>query len=154
MSRGQAPYGTKPACAKRAARTPPPVVPHPKFLAAQAAYTEALLPGSAWIRIVPRLWGPPRASHRFPYCEYGNPSSPAGTAAAECPWEEEPPDRVGSSADFPKSPITAGLCVTVSSVYFEGNRAKPVIICLLFITAVPIIMLFARGERDSGGHVL
>ena len=26
---------------------PPPVVPHPESIAAQAAYTEALLPGSA-----------------------------------------------------------------------------------------------------------
>ena len=34
------------AFAKRPTRTPPPVVPHPESLAAQAAYAEALLPGS------------------------------------------------------------------------------------------------------------
>jgi hypothetical protein len=43
----QAPYGANSACAKRAAyRDPPPVAPHPESLAAQVAYTEALLPGS------------------------------------------------------------------------------------------------------------
>ena len=48
---------------------PPPVVPHPESIAAQAAYAEALLPGSAPARIVSRHWGPPRACYRVPYCE-------------------------------------------------------------------------------------
>jgi hypothetical protein len=33
---------------------PPPVVPHPESIAAQAAYAEALLPGSAPAQIVSR----------------------------------------------------------------------------------------------------
>jgi hypothetical protein len=47
-SPSRAPYRTPSACAKRATYPdPPPVlVPHPESLAAQAAYTEALLPGS------------------------------------------------------------------------------------------------------------
>jgi hypothetical protein len=65
----RAPSGTLPACAKRAAYSdPPPVVPHPESLAAQAAYNEALLPGAP-ARIVSRHWGPPRACYRVPYCE-------------------------------------------------------------------------------------
>ena len=41
-------YRTPSACAKRAAYpAPPPVVPDPESIAAQAAYTEALLPRSA-----------------------------------------------------------------------------------------------------------
>ena len=86
----RAPYRTPPACANRGAAypDPPPVVPHPESIAAQAAYAEALLPGSAPARIVSRHWGPPRACYRVPYCDKGDPS---GTAAAECPEEEEPP---------------------------------------------------------------
>ena len=47
-SPSRAPDRTPSACAKRATYPdPPPVlVPHPESLAAQAAYTEALLPGS------------------------------------------------------------------------------------------------------------
>jgi hypothetical protein len=46
-SPGQASYGAKSACAKRAAYPgPPPVVPLPESLTPQAAYTEALLPRS------------------------------------------------------------------------------------------------------------
>jgi hypothetical protein len=37
---------TEPVCAKMALPFPPPVVPDPESLAAQAAYTEAQLPGS------------------------------------------------------------------------------------------------------------
>jgi hypothetical protein len=51
----RAPYTS--ACAKRGAYSdPPPVVPDPKSIAAQAAYTlaEALLPRSAQARIVSR----------------------------------------------------------------------------------------------------
>ena len=44
--------GGTPACAKRAYPDPPPLVPHPESLAAQAAYAEALLPGSAPARVV------------------------------------------------------------------------------------------------------
>jgi len=59
----RAPYRTPPACAKRAAYPDPPtVVPNPESIAAQAAYTEALLPRSALARIVSRHWGPPRAA--------------------------------------------------------------------------------------------
>jgi hypothetical protein len=36
----------------------PPLIPDPESLAAQAAYSEALLPGSAPARIVSRHWGP------------------------------------------------------------------------------------------------
>jgi len=43
---------------------PPPVVPHPESIAAEAAYAEALLPVSAPVRIVSRHWGPPRACYR------------------------------------------------------------------------------------------
>ena len=65
-SPGQAPYGANSACAKRAAYPDPaPVVPHPESLAAQAAYTEALL---VWLR--PELFsgigvlpGPSTGSH-------------------------------------------------------------------------------------------
>ena len=45
-SPGQAPCGVKPACAKRAAYPDPVMIPDPESLTAQAAYTEALLPGS------------------------------------------------------------------------------------------------------------
>ena len=48
--------------------TPPPAVPHPESLAAQAAYTEALLPSGSGTKCFPAL-GPPRASYRVPYCE-------------------------------------------------------------------------------------
>jgi hypothetical protein len=44
------------------------VVPHPESLAAQTAYTEALLPGSGLGRIVSGHWGHPRACYRVPYC--------------------------------------------------------------------------------------
>ena len=57
------------SCAKRAAYPEPTaVVPLPESIAAQAAYAEALLPGSAPARIVSRHWGPPRACYRVPYC--------------------------------------------------------------------------------------
>jgi hypothetical protein len=59
----------------------PGLPPHPESIAAQAAYIEALLTRSAPARIVSRHWGPP----------IGGPSSPTGTAAAECPGEQEPP---------------------------------------------------------------
>jgi hypothetical protein len=32
-------------------------------------------PGPAWAPMVSRHWGPPRACHRVPYCEYGDPST-------------------------------------------------------------------------------
>ena len=51
-----------------------PAVPDPESIAAQAAYTEALLPGSAPARIVSRHWGPPRACYRVPFC-HGRPST-------------------------------------------------------------------------------
>ena len=41
----------------------PHVVPNPESIAAQAAYAEALLPGSVPARIVSRHWGPPRACY-------------------------------------------------------------------------------------------
>jgi len=47
---------------------PPPVVPHPESLAAQAAYTEALLPGSGSGPNCFQALGSPRACHRVPYC--------------------------------------------------------------------------------------
>jgi hypothetical protein len=63
-SPSRAPYGTPSAYTKRAAfPDPSPVVPDPESLAAQAAYTEALLPGSVPARIVSRHWGPPRACY-------------------------------------------------------------------------------------------
>jgi len=66
----------------RPTRTSPPRGPLPESLAAQAAYTEALL-----------------------YCEYGDPSSPTGTAAAECPGEEEPPAWEAPAAQIsPRAP--------------------------------------------------
>ena len=47
-SPSRAPCRTPPACAKRQAHPASPfVVLHPESIAAQAAYTEALLPGSA-----------------------------------------------------------------------------------------------------------
>ena len=48
---------------------PPPLVPDPESIAAQAAYTEALLPMSAPAGIVSRHWGPPRACYRVSCCE-------------------------------------------------------------------------------------
>jgi hypothetical protein len=127
----------------RPTRTPP-VAPHPESLAAQAAYTEALLPGSGsgpnCFQALGFSPGPaigsqivnigvlPRACHRVPDCEQGDPSSPTGTAAAEClgdeerpalppllPWEA-PAAQISQRAagggpcspDFPKSPIAAG----------------------------------------------
>jgi hypothetical protein len=56
------PYRTPPACAKRAAYPdPPPVIPLPESIDAQAAYAEDLLPGSAPARNVSRYWGSPRS---------------------------------------------------------------------------------------------
>jgi hypothetical protein len=58
---------------------PPPVVPDPESLTAQAAYTE--------VRLEPELFpgvGPPRTCYRVPYCEQES-------RTADCPGEEEPP---------------------------------------------------------------
>ena len=98
---------------------PPPVIPVPESLADPEASSEAD-PGSTRARNVSRHWGLPRACYRIPCCdretpvaprrvrgglsgsprvragtnnqtEIPHPSSPAGTAAAECPEEAEPP---------------------------------------------------------------
>jgi hypothetical protein len=70
----RAPYRTPPACANRAAYPdPPPVVPDPESIDAQASYrcrhstiARCVLSPA---RIVSRHWGPPRACHRVPCCE-------------------------------------------------------------------------------------
>ena len=63
---------------------PPSVIPHAKSLPAKTAYTEALLPGSG---LGPNCfhWPPPGPATEGKYCEKGDPISPTGTAAAECP---------------------------------------------------------------------
>ena len=50
---------------------PPPVVPHPESIDAQAAYRgrHSTIARLSPARIVSRHWGPPRASHRVPCCE-------------------------------------------------------------------------------------
>ena len=67
------PYGTPLACANRAAYPdpPPPVVPHPESIDAQAAYRgrHSTIARLSPARSVSRHWGPPRACHRVPCCE-------------------------------------------------------------------------------------
>ena len=114
---GFGPLRGYPACAKRAAYPdPPPVIPVPESLADPEASSEAD-PGSTGARNVSSHWGLPRACYRVPCCDRETPvaprsagqslgspphpgleqrrshnlHSPAGTAAAECPEEEEPP---------------------------------------------------------------
>ena len=68
----RAPYRTPSACANRAAYPdPPPVVPHPESIDAQAAYRgrHSTIARLSPARIVSRHWGPPRACHRVPCCE-------------------------------------------------------------------------------------
>ena len=68
----RAPYRTPSACANRAAYPePPPVVPDPESIDAQASYRgrHSTIARLSPARIVSRHWGPPRACHRVPCCE-------------------------------------------------------------------------------------
>jgi hypothetical protein len=65
---------------------PPPVVPHPESLAAQAAYTEALLPRSGSGPNCFQALGPATGSH---IVNKGTPVAPLGQP--QCPGEEEEP---------------------------------------------------------------
>ena len=71
---------------------PPPGVPHPESIAAQAAYAEALLPGSDRPEMFPGIGvlpGPATESH---VVNRGTPVAPLDSrTAAECPGEEESP---------------------------------------------------------------
>ena len=91
-------------CAKRAAYPDlPPRGPLPESLAAQAAYTEALL-----------------------YCEYGDPSSPTGTAAAECPGEEEPPAWEAPAAQISqRAPSPQGRGRLTTPTWFSAGHLCP-----------------------------
>jgi hypothetical protein len=102
-SPGQAPYGTKPAFAKRADYPEPPSVvsrsriprcPGGLYRGSIAGLGLELFPGSG---VLP---GPARVQ----YCELGEPSSATWTAAAECPEEGDPPARGGLQPRFPKEP--------------------------------------------------
>ena len=118
--RGPVPYGTNQRAPKWRPTRTPPVIPVPESLAAQTALCKALLSGSgSGPKCFQALGSPPglpqspmlgKGGARWPQgesrvvspvppgpgwtkqrTEIPRPSSPAGTAAAECPEEAEPP---------------------------------------------------------------
>jgi hypothetical protein len=129
--------------------TLPPAVCHPVRLLRQAG-TRARQASASWAYQSARPARPSRLC--LPRSSPPALSPPSPPRSLVCDGQTSP--------HRPRLVVSRRTCPPLSP---ERRRRKPpcVLLCVfitalpcVFITAVPIVKLFARGEGDSGGHVL